>query len=36
LKGQRIEDWLTAEKKSVSVVILSGKFYWNGEDVVSK
>jgi len=36
LKGQRIEDWLTAEKKSVSVVILSGKFYWDGEDVAEK
>jgi len=36
LKGQKIEDWLAAEKKSSSIIILSGKFYWNGEDVASK
>lgn len=36
LKGQKMEDWLAAEKKSSRVVILSGKFYWNGEDVASK
>ncbi len=36
LRGQKIEDWLVAEKKSSTVVIFSGKFYWNGEDVTSK
>ncbi len=36
LKGQKIEDWLTAEKKSSTVIILSGKLYWNGNDVASK
>ncbi|MDO8664499.1 MAG: hypothetical protein Q7K44_03080 [Candidatus Liptonbacteria bacterium] len=35
LKGQKIEDWLSAEKKSSNIVILSRKFYWNGEDVQS-
>ncbi len=36
LKGQKIEDWLSAAKKSSKVMILSGKFYWNGETVASK
>ncbi len=36
LKGQKIEDWLSAAKKSSRVMILSGKFYWDGESVASK
>ena len=36
LKGQKIEDWLIAEKKASKVMIFSGKFYWNGEDVAIK
>lgn len=35
LKGQKIEDWLSAAKKSSSIMILSGKFYWDGENVNS-
>lgn len=36
LKGQKIEDWLAAAKKSGNIMILSGKFYWDGENVNSK
>lgn len=36
LKGQKIEDWLAAEKKSSRILIFSGKFYWDGENVISK
>ena len=36
LKGEKIEDWLAAAKKSGRIMIFSGKFYWNGEDVVSR
>ncbi|HUX36008.1 MAG TPA: hypothetical protein VMV71_03185 [Candidatus Paceibacterota bacterium] len=36
LKGQKIEDWLTAAKKAGNIIILSGKFYWDGENVNSR
>ena len=36
LKGQKMEDWLVAKKKSSTIIILSGKFYWDGENVASK
>ncbi|MEK7546649.1 MAG: hypothetical protein AAB536_00490 [Patescibacteria group bacterium] len=35
LKGEKIDDWLAAAKKSSRVLIFSGKFYWDGESVAS-
>lgn len=36
LKGEKIEDWLAEKKRTSRVIIFSGKFYWDGEKVVSK
>ena len=36
LRGEKIEDWLAAAKKSGSIMIFSGKFYRNGQDVASR
>lgn len=36
LKGQKMDEWLAAAKKSANVIILSGKFRWDGENVVNK
>ncbi len=33
LKGEKIDDWLKKAKKSSRVIVLSGRFYWNGDDV---
>ncbi|MBI4085356.1 MAG: SurA N-terminal domain-containing protein [Candidatus Liptonbacteria bacterium] len=33
LKGEKIDDWLQTAKKSSSVIVLSGRFYWDGENV---
>jgi len=34
LRGQKIEDWLLAARKSARVVIFSRKFRWDGEKAV--
>ncbi len=36
LKGEKIEDWLAAAKKSSNIIIFSGKFYWNGQNVATR
>jgi hypothetical protein len=36
LKGQNIDEWLAAEKKSARVIFFSGRFRWDGDHVELK
>lgn len=35
-RGEKIDDWIAAQKKSARVIIFSPQFEWNGERVESK